>query len=167
MFDFSWENIVNSNAFNFVLMVLIFAWIWKAAKAGQKIETAKQEVHNTIKHSDELKENAKQELQKTEKSLENLEEELKEIINNTKQTIETFETKTKEEIEALIDNVKKTSEKRITNEEQQTNSHLVKYIGAKSLSAAKKQISSTLSDNKELHRKFISQVIDNIDGLEL
>ncbi|MDD3594475.1 MAG: hypothetical protein PHX18_07605 [Candidatus Gastranaerophilales bacterium] len=167
MFDFSWSNILNSNAFNFILMVLVFVWIWKAAKAGEKIETAKQDVHNNINHSDELKENAKQELHKTQKSLENLEEELKEIINAAKQTIESFEAKTKEELESLIDNAKKTSDKRIVNEENQTNSRLVKYIGEKSLTAAKKQITSTLSDNKELHRKFISQVIDNIDGLEI
>lgn len=167
MFDFSWQNILNSNAFNFVLMLLIFAWIWKAAKAGEKIETAQKTVHANIKDSDALKENAKQELHKTQKSLENLGEELQEIINAAKQTIESFEAKTKAELDTLIENAKKTSEKRIINEEHQTNSHLVKYIGEKSLTAAKKQITSTLSDNKELHRKFISQVIDNIDGLEI
>ncbi|MBQ8476036.1 hypothetical protein IJ531_03140 [bacterium] len=57
-----WKIIVQSNTFNFILMVLIFAWIIKASKLSQKLDDAVLKVKETIDNSTLAKEKSSEEL---------------------------------------------------------------------------------------------------------
>ena len=101
MLDFSWNNILQSNAFNFAIMIAFFAFIAHKIKVSQAVEKHRASIQKTIEDSDILKSSSEKELEKVEKSLEKLPEELDEILKNAKKTANAFEEKSKEEISEI------------------------------------------------------------------
>lgn len=167
MLDFSWSNILNSNAFNFTVMVLFFAILVKYLKLPEKIESQRTEIQNNVEASDNIKKEAKEALAKVQKSLESLPLELDEILKNADAAAKAFENKSKEEIEKLVASIKENAEKQVQSEEKQAHSSLSKNIGKASVDIAHRQVESAFENNKELHRKFINDFINSIDKLEV
>lgn len=167
MLDFSWNNILHSNAFNFAIMVAFFAFVAHKLKVAQAVEKHRASIEKTIKDSDLLKSSSEEELKKVAKSLENLPQELDEILKNAEKTAQAFEAKSKEEIDRLVCSIKENTEKQISAEEKHTNSVILKSAGNASVDVAQRQVEKVLENNKELHRKFISDFINEIDRLEV
>ena len=63
-----WNFIVTSNFFNFVVMVLILAWIVKKFDLINALENIKLNIQNTIKKAEEEKAAAEKELINAKKS---------------------------------------------------------------------------------------------------
>lgn len=167
MLDFSWNNILQSNAFNFAIMIAFFAFIAHKIKVSQAVEKHRASIQKTIEDSDILKSSSEKELENVEKSLEKLPEELDEILKNAQKTANAFEEKSKAEINKLVKAIKQNAEKQLYSEEKHTNSMLLKSAGNASVEVAGRQVSKALENNKELHRKFIQDFINEIDRLEV
>lgn len=167
MLDFSWSNILNSNAFNFAVMVLFFAILIKYLKLPEKIENQRADIQQTVEASDNMKKAAKEALEKVEKSLETLPAEIDKILENANNASKAFEAKSKEEIEKLVLSIKETANRQVAAEEKQAQSVLSKNIGKASVDIANRQVKTAFNNNSELHRKFISDFINSIDKLEV
>ena len=167
MLDLSWNNILHSNAINFVIMVAFFLFIAYKMKVSQAVENHRASIQKTIEDSDLLKKDSAEELQKVEKSLENLPQELEGILKNAEQTAKAYESKTKAEIDKLVQSIKDNTEKQISAEEKHTNSVVLKNAGNASVEVAQKQVMKALERDNSLHRKLISDFINEIDGLEV
>lgn len=167
MLDLSWNNILHSNALNFIIMVGIFLFIAYKMKVSQAVENHRASIQKSIEDSDLMKKNAADELKNVEKSLENLPQELDGILKNAENTAKAFENKTKSEIDALVQSIKATTERQINAEEKHANSLLMKNAGNASVEVAQKQVIRALENDKSLHRKFINDFINEIDGLEV
>ncbi len=167
MLDFSWSNILNSNAFNFAVMVLFFAILIKYLKLPEKIENQRADIQQTVEASDNMKKEAKEALEKVEKSLETLPAEIDKILENANNASKAFEAKSKEEIEKLVLSIKETANRQVAAEEKQAQSVLSKNIGKASVDIANRQVKTAFNNNSELHRKFISDFINSIDKLEV
>ena len=136
-------------------------------KVSQAVEKHRASIQKTIEDSDLLKKDSAEELQKVEKSLENLPQELEGILKNAEQTAKAYEVKTKAEIDKLVQSIKDNTEKQISAEEKHTNSVVLKNAGNASVEVAQKQVMKALEKDNSLHRKFISDFINEIDGLEV
>ena len=83
-----WNFIVTSNFFNFVVMVLILAWIVKKVNLGTVLENAVNNIKNIISKAEEEKTSAEKELLNAQKSVENLDFEIKEKIDTAEKQAE-------------------------------------------------------------------------------
>ncbi len=167
MLDFSWSNILSSNAFNFAVMVLLFAILIKFLKLPQRLEEQRTSIQQTVEASDDLKNDAKEALSAVEKSLESLPDEIQEIMKKADETSIAFEAKSRDEIEHLVESIKDSAHRQVVAEEKQTQSILSKNVGKASVDIANKQVKKAFENNSELHRKFISDFINSIDKLEI
>ena len=167
MLDFSWSNILNSNAFNFTILVIFFAILFKYLKLPEAMESQRRDIQNSVESSDNLKKEAEDAFHKVEKSLENLPAEIDEIIKKADSAAKAFEAKSKDEIDKLVVSIKENAQKQLDAEEKQVKSSLMKNVSKASVDVAQKQVKRALDGNKELHRKFISDFINNIGGLEV
>ena len=122
MLDLSWNNILHSNALNFIIMIAFFGFIAYKLKLSEAIEKNRASIQKSIEDSDLLKADSQEELKKVEKSLENLPNEIESILKNAEQTAKAFEAKTKADLERLVQSIKDNTEKQINAEEKHTNS---------------------------------------------
>ena len=150
MLDISWSNILNSNAFNFTILVIFFAILMKYLKLPEAMEAQRHDIQASV-----------------EKSLENLPAELDEILKKADSTAKAFEAKSRDEIEKLVASIKENTKKQLEAEEKQVQSSLMKNVSKASVEVAQRQVKRALDGNKELHRKFISDFINSIDRLEV
>ena len=76
-----WNIIVKSNTFNFAVLLLIFAILFKKLNVSAIVEKIKQDIINTINSAKAERENAKNKLYDAQKSIENIEEEIKQRLD--------------------------------------------------------------------------------------
>ena len=76
-----WNIIVESNTFNFAVLLLIFAILYKKLNISNTVEKIKQDIINTINNAKTEKENAKNKLMEAEKSIEHIDEEIKQKLS--------------------------------------------------------------------------------------
>ncbi len=167
MFNFSLHGLLESNLFNsLILFALIVFLAWKLDAAGMLI-AAKETVENILNQSDIKKSDSEKTLSDMKKEVENLPQELAKIANDAKNTVEGYKIKTSEEIKETVTRLEANAEKIIQNEVQKLSSALRKELSRDSLNRAQEKIAGNLSDNSDLHRKFIADAIDKIEGINI
>ena len=77
-----WNTIVQTNTFNFIIFVIIFAIIFKFAKVGNMITSLQDKVKQYVDDSVKAKEASIQELNKAQEKADKVDFEIKEIIDD-------------------------------------------------------------------------------------
>ena len=160
-----WNIIVESNTFNFVVLLIIFAVLYRKMNVSAGIEKIKQGIINSINSAKEERELAKDKLKSAQKSIENIDNDIAKQLEDAfhrgeglaKQILATTEEKVKlieKNVERVIDAEEKTLSAKMS----------AKTLNA-SVELAKKHIVSTLENNLDLHNKFIDESIENIDRI--
>ena len=157
-----WNFIVKSNFFNFVVMVLILAWIVKKFDLINALENIKINIQNTIKKAEEEKAAAEKELINAKKSVENLESEIKEKIDSAEKQAEKIAQNIALETEKKVTNIKNNIERAISAEEKTISARLSKKTALASSELAKQHIKTLLEAHPELHEKYINQSIEEL-----
>ncbi len=157
-----WNFIVTSNFFNFVVMVLILAWIVTKFDLINVLENIKINIQNTIKKAEEEKAAAEKELINAKKSVENLESEIKEKIDSAEKQAEKIAQNIALETEKKVTNIKNNIERAISAEEKTISARLSKKTALASSELAKQHIKTLLEAHPELHEKYINQSIEEL-----
>ena len=157
-----WNFIVTSNFFNFVVMVLILAWIVTKFDLINVLENIKINIQNTIKKAEEEKAAAEKELINAKKSVENLESEIKEKIDSAEKQAEKIAQNIALETEKKVTNIKNNIERAISAEEKTISARLSKKTALASSKLAKQHIKTLLEAHPELHEKYINQSIEEL-----
>lgn len=160
-----WNIIVQSNTFNFVLFVLILAWVAKKIDVGQIISSLQAKIIKLIDDVKREHEAAKNELLNAEKAVENLPTELKEIIQDAEKSADVISKKIMTEAEKQLESINNNAQKVIDAEEKLLISTLTKNTSKASIEAAKSHIQNTLTEAPSLHEKYINESIDELDRL--
>ncbi len=157
-----WNTIVTSNFFNFVVMVLILAWIIKKFDLINKLENSKSKIKEVIKNSEQEKINAQNEFLETQKSVENLENEitasLQEAQKRADSIADSIKTQTENKVKKIKDNIIRV----IQAEEKTISAKLSQKTAKASSEIAKAHIKSILQSHPELHEKYINQSIEEL-----
>lgn len=148
-------------------MIAIFAVIIWKLDVAQKIENLRNSIQKKVEDSDLLKNQAVDNYEKIKKSLGNIEAEISSIIAKAEDTAKSFEVRTKTELDKSITLIKQNAEKQVQTEQNRTQNQLFKTVSVASVNIAKKQIVSALENDKNLHRKYIEEFINNIDNLDV
>ena len=167
MFDFSWENILHSNVINFTIMIAFFAFIIHKLNLGQKIEDMRASIQKKVEDSDNLREEAKKDYEKVEASLANVDEEIDAISRKAEETAKSFEATSKHDLENSVEIIKRNAEKQIISEENHIQASLMCDVSAVSVKVAQEQIKVALNNDRNLHRKYIEEFIDDIENIEV
>lgn len=164
MLDLSWNNIVHSNMFNFVILAVAMYFLLKD-KVKNTLEEMTENTINTVNTSISEKENALKKLEETKIDYEKTPQEKAEIRNIAQNTLLSLEKKAAADVEKtkqiLIENASKT----VSSEEARIKSILTKETAESSISTALNDISAKLSQDENLHDKLIENAIEELEKI--
>lgn len=162
-----WNTIVQTNTFNFAILVLIFAIVFKKIKVGDILENLKEDIVKAIRQAEEEKNKASKELSDAKKSIEHLDDEIKSALSDAdsraNQIAEQILGNTQKEIDLIKSNIDKV----ITNEEKTISAKLTEKTAKASIALARNHIISVLENQPELHEKYINESINELDRIQL
>ena len=113
-----WNLIVESNTFNFIVMVIILAVLMQKMNVSSLLENLKDNIINKIEMSKSARENAENDLKKAQNAVANLDNEIKESIELTKKNIEGAVKQTLANADVQAQNILKNVQTVIDNEER-------------------------------------------------
>lgn len=154
-----WNLIVESNTFNFAILLLIFAVLAEKIHLSEKLEKLKQDITASIENAKLERDNANSELLSARKSVEHLEDEIKSRLNEASKRADGVSEKILEGAQTQINSIEKNMQKAITSEEKTLSIKAAKTTLQNSVKLATKQIKTVLKNNPELHNKFIDESI--------
>lgn len=160
-----WKIIVESNIFNFVIFILIFAWIFKKINVKGIIHSLQAKIVKILDEVKREKEEALDKLAQAEKAVENLGEELKIIVDDAQRSAGVISEKILTEAQKQVESIELNATKVIEAEEKLLVSQLTKSTSQASVEVAKSHIEKTLAETPSLHEKFINESIDELDRL--
>lgn len=158
-----WNLIVESNTFNFVVLILIFAIIFKKIKLSDTIEKIRLDIVNTIDNAKKEQSDAKNKLAGAQKAIEHIDEDIKDRLNEASKRAEGISKQIFENTDAQVKLIEKNIERVITAEEKTLSAQMSSKTLQTSVALAQEQIKHMLENNPELHNRYIDESIDNID----
>lgn len=157
-----WDIIVESNTFNFIIMLVIFAIIAKAIKLPDILNGIKQGIVKSIDEANAKKELAEKKLIEAKELNKSLEDDLKNNIKNAQKRAKAVEEQILSEANSKIHYIEKNVENIIRSEEKSIANITINNTLKESARLAKEQIISKLKENPELHNKYIEESIKAI-----
>lgn len=162
-----WNLILESNTFNFIVLVILITYLMKKLNAGAALENLKNSIVKRIEDSKNQKEQALSELKNAEKAVENLDSEIKEHYTLAEKNADGVIKQTAENAESQVEHILKNVENAIENEEKQISAQILKSTAQKALLSAKEIIAEKLKQHPELHEKYINEAIEDIDKVKI
>lgn len=160
-----WNIIVESNTFNFIIFLALFALIFKKINVKGLINSIQEKIVKVIEDVKNEKEIALNLLKSAESEVANLDNELKEIVVDAEKSAEVIGHKIMSEAQKQLESIESNALKVIEAEEKLLVSQLSKKTSTESIQAAKSHIEKTLGETPSLHEKFINESIDELDRL--
>lgn len=160
-----WNIIVESNTFNFVVLLIIFAVLCKKMNVADGVEKIKQGIINSINSAKEEQERAKEKLKNAEKSIENIDNDIAKQLKSASQRGEGLANQILANTEFKVQQIEKNAKRVIEAEEKTLSAEMTGKTLNSSIELAKRHIIATLENNPELHNKFIDESIENIDRI--
>ena len=162
-----WNLIVQSNAFNFIVLVVILGFLIKKMNVSAQLENLREKIADRITFSQEEREKAKIELENAQNSVANIENEIAEQKQLAQKNVEGAVNQTllnaEHQSEKILNNVQTV----IANEEKQISSRIINDTTRRAVEAAKNKIIEKLHANPQLHDKYINEAIEDIDKVTL
>lgn len=160
-----WNIIVESNTFNFVVLLIIFAVLCKKMNVANGVEKIKQGIINSINSAKEEQERAKEKLKNAEKSIENIDNDIAKQLESASQRGEGLANQILANTEFKVQQIEKNAKRVIEAEEKTLSAEMTGKTLNSSIELAKRHIIATLENKPELHNKFIDESIENIDRI--
>lgn len=159
--------LASSNTINFILMVVILAWICKKFNIVSTLENAISAVRGSISKSEDEKHNSESVYAQSKKMVEELPKELEKLRTDANSKAEVLKDKINSSTENTISSIKDNAEKAISIEEKKISDSLTRDAVNSSVTKAKERIQKLLKENPELHKKFIYESLEELDKVQL
>lgn len=157
--------ILESNIINFIIVVWLFAWLFKKIDIKSLFSGAIKSVEDYIKKSEQDKAKSVRLVEKAQDTLSKLPSQITEIQRISKQKtdilIEKLEENTKQSVEKINKNISKIK----SIEEDKASNTVTEYAFNKSIEQASSKIIEMLKNNPQLHEKFIKESLEELEKL--
>lgn len=160
-----WKQICESNLFNFVVMVLLLAWLVKKFDLGAKIEAGRKKIESNIAESENVKEENLKKLYEVQEASTKIDEEMLKVFSSAEEKARFVGEKLLEEGKIQAESIKENSKKTIDTNIKTVKNEIIKETAQEAMKLAEQHIKSTLESDPNLHQKFIWESIDAIDGI--
>lgn len=157
-----WNAILESNTFNFAILLLIFSILYKKLNVSSLVENLKSEVVKRIEDAKQERLLANQKLQNAQKSVENLDDEIKAQLSDATQKAENLSNEIIATANKKATQISSNTKKIIEGEEKTLSAKLNDKVLKASIELAKEKIIKELETNPKLHEKFITESIGEI-----
>ncbi len=148
-------------------MVALFVLIFLKVNVKGKVDEAHSKQKQIIKDSEAEKERSIFELKGIKESVKNLSAELEKITNDGKEIISNLKKLTKSELEEIEESFKKSAARIFGVQEENAKHETKNLLAKKGLEIAEEKLKNTLKSDKKLHKKFINDAINELDGIEI
>lgn len=157
-----WNIIVESNTFNFIILVVIFLIVFKELNVPEILTKIRDNVAKSIENANNEKDNAIEKLDSAKKVFAKTDKDIEEKMNNAKLSaktlVEEIDRNTLSKIERINNNISM-----VTNsEERRISDELISETMEKATNLALQKIKIRLNEDSSLHDKFIEQSIEEI-----
>ena len=162
-----WNLIIQSNTFNFIVMVMLLAYIFKKFNLSDILLKMKRNIIQSIDNSVLVKKEGDEALEKAENSLKNLENEIKLSLDNAEKLGNQTAENILKESEIKLKQTEKNTLKIQQADEKNLSSKLVRDAVSNSTDKARKYITDILDAHPELQEKYIYESLDDLDRIDL
>ncbi len=159
--------ILQSNVINFILMLVVLGLIVKKLNLGKSFDESISVVECGIKKSDEEKTASQSKLKEAKALIDRLPEDVAELKKAAEEKGEIFKSEIEGNAQKSILSFEKNIDATLDVEEKKISNVLTDKTIAASVELAKVQIQRLLNENPELHNKFISDSLDELDKVKL
>ena len=160
-----WAKICESNLFNFIVMILLLAWMVKKFDLGSKIEAGRKKIEQNISESEKAKEESLTKLYKAQEDATKVDEEMLKIFKAAEENAKVMGEKLIAEANSQKDVIKENSKKTIDANIKSVKNDILKETAEEAMKLAEEHIKSELERDPNLHQKYIYESIDAIDGI--
>lgn len=160
-----WAKICESNLFNFIVMILLLAWMVKKFDLGSKIEAGRKKIEQNISESEKAKEESLTKLYKAQEDATKVDEEMFKIFKAAEENAKVMGEKLIAEANSQKDVIKENSKKAIDANIKSVKNEILKETAEEAMKLAEEHIKSELERDPNLHQKYIYESIDAIDGI--
>lgn len=162
-----WNVIVQSNTFNFLIFIGLFALLFKKINFGAMMDSLQAKVMVLIEDAKRAKDDSINELKKTQEVSSKVQMEVKNILDNAEVTADRLGKRILEDAEKQVNSIYKNTDGVVESEGQKIISTLSKKTALASLELAKAHIVKTLQVKPQYHAKFIEDSINELDGFNI
>ena len=157
-----WQAVVESNTFNFAVLVLIFVLLFSKLNISQMIENIKNHIVQSIDRAKAEKEAADVKLKNAKDLASGVDAEIQTHIRNAQEKAAAIETQIIEKAHIQEKYIDKNVDNLIFAEEKNIGNSAIEKTMQKASETAKEKIKSLLSSTPDLHKKFIEESIRKI-----
>lgn len=161
------KKLAESNTINFIIMVAILAVIVIKMNLKASMDNSIAKVETSIKQSDETRSNSEKVLSKSKDLYDKLPEDIQKLNEEAVLKAEVFKKQIENSSEKEISGLKNNIGRVISIEEKKISNLLQKSTIENSVSMAENNIKTLLDSNRELHKKFIEESLDELDKVQL
>ena len=162
-----WNVIVQSNTFNFLIFIGLFALLFKKINFGAMMDSLQAKVMVLIEDAKRAKDDSINELKKTQEVSSKVPMEVKNILDNAEVTADRLGKRILEDAEKQVNSIYKNTDGVVESEGQKIISTLSKKTALASLELAKAHIVKTLQVKPQYHAKFIEDSINELDEFNI
>lgn len=162
-----WNVIVQSNTFNFLIFIGLFALLFKKINFGAMMDSLQAKVMVLIEDAKRAKDDSINELKKTQEVSSKVPMEVKNILDNAEVTADRLGKRILEDAEKQVNSIYKNTDGVVESEGQKIISTLSKKTALASLELAKAHIVKTLQVKPQYHAKFIEDSINELDRFNI
>ena len=162
-----WQTIVQSNTFNFAIVLAVVLYIISKLDVKSKIEHLRNEIKSYVDRSTEEKEDAEKSLDEIKQKLEHLPDEIEDIKVSAQNNIDGIAKRIEFEIADKKKDIENNANRILNLEIKTFKEKLTGRLSQASVDLSRKNAIEQLQNNRELHNKYIYDAIDEIDRLSL
>ncbi len=157
-----WNAIVQSNTFNFAVLILIFAVLYKKLNVSKVVDNIKDDIVKKLNDAKSEREQARVKLIDVQNSVKNLDNEIKENLADAKTRAENLSVQIIKNAENQVQLIEKNVKNVISGEEKTLSASINDKALESAIALAKQKIIKSLENNPKLHDKFIEESIGEI-----
>ena len=161
------KQLAESNTINFIIMLVILAVIVVKLNLKTSLNSSVEHVETTIKNSDTAKQDSELTLSKSKTAIEKLPQDIKNLEKEAELKADVFKAQIEETAQKEILGFQKSIDRALSIEEKKISNLLQGKTIISSIETAKNNICTALSQNPQLHEKFIEESLDELEKVKL
>ena len=159
--------LLQSNIFNFILVVAIIVYLVRKFNLKQKIEKLTNEIKSYVDESEKEKLDAEKELKNINDKIEKLPSEIDNINRSADNSVKSLSEKIRIETESQKQDILNNAERLLNLETKKFKSKLVGILSEKSVELVQQNTINQLNSNQDLQKKYIDNAISELDRINI
>lgn len=162
-----WNLILESNTFNFAVLLVILVAVMQKLKVADAVEKLKNDIVYAIETSKLARENAHKNYTNAKSKIEHIEEEISDKLSLALKQAENVAGSIVETTERKIKQIEENVRKVIEAEEKTLITSMTDKTAQASVELARNYVISRLNQEPELHNKYIEESIEELDRVKV